>query len=34
MQEADKVVQYSYLFKNFPQFVIHTKALAYSMKQK
>ena len=29
------MVWYSYLFKNFPQFVvIHTKTLAYSMKQK
>ena len=32
-QEAGKVVWYSHLFKNFPQFVmIHTKTLAHSMK--
>ena len=34
-QEAGKVVWYSYLFKNFPQFVvIHTKILVQSIKQK
>ena len=27
-QEAGKVVWYSHLLKNFPQFMIHTKALA------
>ena len=33
-QETGKVVWYSHLLKNFPQFfVIHTKALAQSMKQ-
>ena len=33
-QQADKVVCYSHLFKNSPQIVvIHTKTLAYSMKQ-
>ena len=33
-QEAGKVVWYSHLFKNFSWFaVIHTKALAQSMKQ-
>ena len=34
-QEEGKVVWYSHLFKNFPQFVvIHTEALVQSMKQK
>ena len=34
-QEAGQVVWYSHLLKNFPQFVvIHTKALAESIKQK
>ena len=34
-QEAGEVVWYSRLLKNFPQFVvIHTKALAQSIKQK
>ena len=34
-QEAGQVVWYSHFFKKFPQFVvIHTKALAKSVKQK
>ena len=34
-QELDKVVWYSHLLKNFPQFVvIHTKALVQLIKQK
>ena len=33
-QETGKVIWYSYLFKNFPQFVvIHTKIFAWLMKQ-
>ena len=33
-QETGKVIWYSHLFKNFPQFVvINTKILVYSMKQ-
>ena len=34
-QETGKMIWYSPLSKNFPQFVvIHTKALAQSMKEK
>ena len=34
-QEENQVVWYSHLFQNFPQFiVIHTKTLAYWIKQK
>ena len=33
-QEGSKVVRYSHLFQNFPQFVVtHTKTLAQSIKQ-